>query len=54
MLEGLEESKSGNREAKKPWRIDFDFKELVIGLEDEPMLQMFTNHDEIVEIYAQR
>ena len=35
---------------KKPWRIDINVKELVIGIQEDPMLEMFTNHDEIVEI----
>ena len=50
-LEGLEEPQ---HRRKKPWRADFNLKEIVVALEDDPMLQLFTNQDEIVEMLAQR
>lgn len=42
------------KSSKKTWRVDLNFREIAIGLEDDPMLQTFTNQDEIVEIFAQR
>jgi len=31
------------KQGKKPWRVEYTFKELYIGIDDDPMSQLFTN-----------
>lgn len=53
-MEEFEEGPRQKRKVKKPWQVDYTIGKLTLSIEEEPLLQLFTNKDEVVDLLAQR